>query len=173
MKGKHLCWMKIALLSACRKGKRGIRGFCQTIEPDFNQINTFLLCQVRSPYPDRQKAAETRAEYHCTHRQLPEKGMSSAHQTPKMGVYYHKPLKEPPMTLAVNWPPLLQLKTLCTSPPEGWKPCSDTCEHVSVLAFHLRALNYFTKAMRSTDKMPALKEVLSGITESKKTGKQI
>lgn len=133
--------MKIALLSACRKGKRGIRGFCQTIEPDFNQINTFLLCQVCSPYPDQQKAPETRAEYHCTHRPLSEKGMSSAHQTPKIGFYYPKPLKEPPMTLAVNWPPLLQLRTLCTSPPEGRKPCSDTCEHVSLLAFHLRALN--------------------------------
>lgn len=55
MKGKHLCWMKIALLSARRKGKRGLQGFCQTIEADFNQINTFLLCQVCSPYPSHQQ----------------------------------------------------------------------------------------------------------------------
>lgn len=54
MKGKHLCRMEIALLSVRRKGKRGIQGFYPTIEPDFNQINTFLLCQVHPSSPDKQ-----------------------------------------------------------------------------------------------------------------------
>ncbi|EOB07408.1 hypothetical protein Anapl_03581 [Anas platyrhynchos] len=35
------------------KGKRGIQGFYQTIEPDFNQINTFLLCQEDGTEPNQ------------------------------------------------------------------------------------------------------------------------
>lgn len=158
MKGKHLCWMKIALLSASRKGKRGLQGFCQTIEADFNQINTFLPCQVCSPYPSQQQHPKhvSSVTAHTGHLQ-------------KRGCHCTQPLKlefinincwKSHPWLAVNWPLLPQLKTVWTSPPEGENP-------ILTPASHLRALNYFTE-MSSTDKTTALKGFPSGIIERKK-----
>lgn len=159
MIGKHLCWMKIALLSASRKGKRGLQGFCQTIEADFNQINTFLLCQVCSPYPSQQQHWNTCWESLHTEATFRNGDVT---QPLKLGFIIINCRKSHPR-LTGNWPLLPHLKTVCTSPPEGENP-------VLTPESHLRAPNYFTK-MSSTDKMTSLKGFPPGIIEKKKEKK--
>lgn len=158
MKGKHLCWMKIALLSARRKGKRGLQGCCQTIEADFNQINTFLLCQVCSPYPRQQQHRNTCRESLHTQATF-RNGDVTCTQPLKLGFITINCWKSHPR-LIVNWPLSPQLKTVCTSPPEGENP-------VPTPRSHLGAPNYSTK-MSNTDKMTALKGFPSGIIVRKR-----